>query len=139
MELYGIEGQSEEQQIPRPKIVHANPNYLNLCDSQIYAYVTYHYIGEAPFSVAASIFDQNNIMINADYFSETAYPGVYECTLTVMDVGIANQLYDQKQQIEYSFSLSVIACSPYHIKHRPRNEIIVDYVTAEPDMDIGAY
>ena len=46
-------------------------------------------------NLEALIFDQNNIMIIADYTSETAHPGIYEYTLTVMNVGIANHEYDQ--------------------------------------------
>ena len=32
-----------------------------------------------------------------------------------------------------------LTCSPHDIKHSPEEEIKVDYVTTEPDMDIGAY
>ena len=32
-----------------------------------------------------------------------------------------------------------LTCSPYDIKYSPENDIVVDYVTTEPDKDIGAY
>ena len=64
--------------------------------------------------------------------------------------GYADNLqHDLVMTVKHEFELNVIeipftvmlslTCSPYDIKYSPENDIVVDYVTTEPDKDIGAY